>query len=663
MPERRTPPFRAHALLFLSLTALLLGGCGNDPNLAPLEKTRPDGSPWQVRYAAMPDDPRSLDPQFAYDQMSHRILEAVLDTLLEYHPFKTDPYEVMPALLESMPERHRNDDGTETYTCKLKRGIHFQDDPCFPGGKGRECTVRDVEYGWKRMADPKVECPALSALQDYIAGLGEAYETAKKNDKLDYSQPIKGFEVVDDQTFRIHLLKPYPQIIYWMSMQFTSPVAHEAVEYYDSSEHPDGPHGESVLRPAFKWHPVGTGAYHLEEYKPASRLRFVRNPNYHTVVFPSDGYPADRADFLKQFAGQPVPLVDEIQVTIFREQTPIPILFKQGYLDGMGVSKDAFDRTITTAHELTPEFKARGVVLEKDLDVSTFFISLNMQDPVIGGNKKLRQALSCAYDGQSYVDIFWNGVAPVAQQLMPPGIFGYDKDYQNPYGYNIEKGKKLLAEAGYPDGIDPKTGRQLELSMDSSATGSEERQMTEFVQKGFEQLGVKIHVTENNFAELLAKEDNGNFQILEGTGWGADYPDPENFYMLFNSRNFPPEGKNASRYKNPEFDKAFDQMATMDNTPERLAVVNQLRGMLAEDCPQIFTFHKAFYTTVQPWARRTSVNMLLEGALKYQQVDPILRAKLQQEWNKTPAWPPFVLAFLVAAAVGYALHLNRQRNV
>jgi ABC-type transport system substrate-binding protein len=246
---------------------------------------------------------------------------------------------------------------------------------------------------------------------------------------------------------------------------------------------------------------------------------------------------------------------------------------------------------------------------------------------------------------------------------MPPGIFGYDKDYKNPYGFDVEKGKQLLAEAGYANGIDPKTGRQLQLTMDSSATGSEERQMTEFVQKGFEQLGIRVNVVENNFAQLLAKEDNGNFQILEGTGWGADYPDPENFYMLFNSRNFPPEGKNACRYKNPEFDKTFDEMATMDNTPARLELVNKLRGMLAEDSPQIFTFHKAFYTVVQPWARRTSTNMLLEGDMKFQQVDPAMRARLQKEWNRTPSWPPFALAFLVAAALGYAVWFNRQRNV
>src|ERR1700733_15942576 len=117
MPVRRMPPFRARALLLLPLAALLLlGGCGNNPDLEPLHEKRPDGQPWLVRYTYMPDDPRSLDPQFAYDQMRRRILEPVMDTLLEYHPFKTDPYEVMPVLLEGMPERTKNADGTEVYT-------------------------------------------------------------------------------------------------------------------------------------------------------------------------------------------------------------------------------------------------------------------------------------------------------------------------------------------------------------------------------------------------------------------------------------------------------------------------------------------------------------------------------------------------------------------
>src|SRR5579871_4504736 len=75
MPVRRMPPFRACALSLLSIAALLFAGCDNDPNPAPYHQTRADGSPWAVRYAAIPDDPKSFDPQFAYDEVSGFALE------------------------------------------------------------------------------------------------------------------------------------------------------------------------------------------------------------------------------------------------------------------------------------------------------------------------------------------------------------------------------------------------------------------------------------------------------------------------------------------------------------------------------------------------------------------------------------------------------------
>lgn len=101
----------------------------------------------------------------------------------------------------------------------------------------------------------------------------------------------------------------------------------------------------------------------------------------------------------------------------------------------------------------------------------------------------------------------------------------------------------------------------------------------------------------------------------------------------------------------------------MDNTPERLTIVNRLRDLLAEDVPQILTFHKAFYSVSQPWALRTSDNLLLEGALKYQQVNPEMRTKLQAEWNHAPKWPMVLVGAFFIGALGYAVHINRQRNI
>jgi ABC-type transport system substrate-binding protein len=656
--ERNRTAIPAGALVWFGLVlSLLLVGCDTNPHPAPLHKTRPDGSPWIVRYAYLADDPRGLDPQHAYDQMSHRIQEAVLDTLLEYQPMKTDPFELVPALLTAMPERTTHEDGSVEYLCRLKLDIHYQDDPCFPGGKGREVVAEDVHFAWLRMSDPKVECPIFATLEPVVPGMHDLYEAAKKAGKFDYSARLAGLEVLDPHTFKIRLSQPYPQIIYWLAMQFTTPVPREAVEYYDGKKHP----GEKEQRPEFNWHPVGTGPFRIAEYEEAHRFRLVRNPDYRTTVFPSDGFPPEKAEWLKQFAGRKLPLVDEIEWPILRETQTMWQLARQGYFDGTAVAKDSFGRIVTTAGGISPDLKARGMTLEKDTELGTFFISFNCADPVLA-NVKLRKALACAYNPQAYCDIFKNGVSPVATQLVPPGIFGHLKDWKNPNAYNLERARQLIAEAGYPNGIDPKTGKPLELSMDVTATGSEERQTAEFEQRCFEALGIKIKVIENTFAKMLDKQEKGLFQIAPSTGWGADYPDPENFFFLFYSKNIPPAGKNESRYVSAEFDRIFEKMALMDNGPERLELCRRLNEILAEDCPCSFNFHKAYYVVVQPWARRTQSNMMLEGGLKYAQVDPVMRARAWHEWNHPIYWPLGAVAVAIAGAVRYAVRWNRRLN-
>jgi ABC-type transport system substrate-binding protein len=301
--------------------------------------------------------------------------------------------------------------------------------------------------------------------------------------------------------------------------------------------------------------------------------------------------------------------------------------------------------------------------LEKDVEPGTFYMAINMQDPVLGKNQKLRQALSCAFDAQGWIDIFYNSVPQVAQQLVPPGIFGNRKEYRNPYGFNLDKGRKLIAEAGYPNGRDPKTGQPLELTMDTVATGADERLMAEYEQRQLEQLGIRVRVIENNFPRMMEKEDQGNFQIAAGSGWQADYPDPENFFFLYYSKNFPPAGKNVSRYKNSEFDALFDKMATMENSPERLEIVHRMSDILNEDCPEILNFHRALYALIQPWSPRTHANMMLEGGVKYGLLNYELREEKRREWNRKPAWPVAVAIAFVAAGLIYAARVNRRRNV
>jgi ABC-type transport system substrate-binding protein len=645
----------------LTFGVFLFTGCDNDPHPAPYHKTRPDGSPWAVRYMGLPADPKSFDPQFAYTTIDQQFLEPVYDKLLEYNPMKQEQIELQPAMLEAMPTKEVHPDGRVSYLCRLKRNIRFHDDPCFEktGGKGREVVAADVHYVLQRLADPKVESPFFAPLEQRIIGLHEAREQGlAKTGKFDYATPVSGFEAIDSHTFRIHLKGPYPQLLYWMAMNTLSPVARESVEYYDGQMH------DGKLRPRFRFYTVGHGPFRMREYIPRRAVRYERFDGYHTSTFPTEGFPPERAEVCKKYAGKPLPLFDELYVMIVPELIPGFVLGRQGYLDSITANKDAFPSVVGPDHQLRPKYKARGMSLEEIGLPGTFFYSFNMEEPLLGKNIKLRKALAAACDMRAYVEIFYSGVAPVSNQLIPRGLYGYDPNYVDPNAFDLEKAKRLLAEAGYPGGRDAKTGEQLELTLDDPVEGTEMRQRAEYEKRMFEELGIKIKIRENTFARVVEQLEQGNYQFSSGSGWAMDYPDPENFFMLFYSKNMPREGANYCRYNNPEFDRAFEQMSTMDNGPERLALIQKMNAMLAEDCPVIWQFDKVTFLAPQPWAHWTHNSRTIEYSFnKYHQVDPVLREKLRAEWNRKPMWPLFVLGGLIVAGLGYAVHWNRREHV
>ena len=642
----------------LALLALLatLAGCNNNPHPRPLHTQRADGQPWVVSYRALGDDPRSLDPQFSYDTLGHAVIAQLYESLLQYSPFQTDPYTLEPCLADGMPRRTQNPDGTETYEIRLKRGVFFHDDPCFPGGRGREVTAADFVYTFQRIADPAVECPVLSTLQEFIAGLGPAYLEARKAGKFDYSRPTGAITVLDDHTFQLHLLKTYPQIQYWLAMPFTAPVPREAVEYYN------GGNG----REQFKFHPVGTGPYRLAEWARSRLIRLARNDRYNATRFPEGGWPGEDEARLRPLAGAALPRTDEIQFAVIREAIPAWLLFRQGYLDGSGVSKDVFNSVITAGQTLSQEFRARGVQLFRDVEPGTFYSQFNMDDPLVGKNLALRRALSTVYNQSRANEIFGNGVDVKAEQLLPPGVVGYQPGFKNPFRTeNVGQAKALLAQAGYPGGIDPKTGAALVLTLDVVAGNAESRQRAEFDQMQIQQLGLRCKIEENTWARFQEKQLRGLFQMNTGSGWNADYPDPENFFFLFYSKNIPPQGSNYARFSNPEFDRLFEQMATMDNGPERLALIHRMTAILVEQCPVIFTFHPVGFRLNQPWMPRIFENAMLAtgGGLKYSVIDPDLRAQKIREWNRAPAWPLGALGGVLALLLGYAIAWARKQNV
>jgi len=544
---------------------------------------------------------KGLDPIYADDLYAGMEVARAYESLLQYHYLKR-PYQLMPSLAESMPELSRDH---LIYTFHLKKGVLFQDDECFKAtnGKGREMTADDVIYSFRRLADPKLTSTGWWTLDGKVGGLNEWHEAQTKAAKSDYTAPIEGLKALDPYTLQIKMVKASAQFLFNLAQQFTSIVPHEAVETYGAE---------------FINHAVGTGPFRLKSYNPNSKIVWERNPTYRKELYPSEGMPGDKEKGLLDDAGKALPLADRIVDEIFEESQPMWLNFMAGRLAFSGIPKDNYAQAFDASKKLRPELVTKQLkeIHEPSLDVTHF--SFNMADPLMGKNKLLRQALSTAYDESAYIETFYNGRAIPAEGPIPPGLAGYDPNFKNPYRqFNMQKAKELLAKAGFPNGEGLAPIEYLTISDSTS------RQSTEYAEKAFSQLGVKLKVNTASWPEFTAAIKNKKGQLW-AFAWAADYPDAENFLSLFYGPNASP-GSNDANYSNPEFDKLYEQALKLTDSPARTELYKQMAKIVAEDCPWIFGVHRIVYYLYQPWLKNFAYNDLDLTRVKYYRVDTALK--------------------------------------
>ena len=495
------------------------------------------------------------------------------------------------------------------YIFKLRDDIYFQDDPCFPEGKGRRVTANDVIYSLKRLADPNVRSTGYWLVAGKIKGIDAFFDKAAKTGMADYAANIEGLKAIDDVTLQVILTEPFPAFIYIMGMPYAAPVAKEAIEYYNSQ----GKEG-------FSRHPVGTGAYRLKLWQRQHRIVLEKNSSYRKEYYPTFGAPGDREKGLLADAGKPLPFLDEVWYTVISTGQPVWLLFLQGYLDGSGIPQEQFDKVVTKNLELSDDFIKKGISLEIASDLDVHYLAFNMRDPLLGKSKYLRQALSLSYDTDLYNEIFLNGRAINAQGPLPPGIFGYDPKLKNPYkAHDLIRAKELMIKAGYPGGIDVKTGQQLELVYDIGSDSTRAREVATFDMRCFEQLGIKMKLQVNTWSQHLERSHKGTFQIFS-LGWLADYPDPENFLQLLYGPNLPPN-PNSSAFANLEYDRLYEKMKNMENTPEREALIRKMVAIVIEECPWIFNIHSPSYVLRHTFAKNGKSHSISGNYRKYIRID------------------------------------------
>ncbi|MDA1162701.1 MAG: ABC transporter substrate-binding protein [Planctomycetota bacterium] len=521
-----------------------------------------------LHFAIRSDGPKGMDPVRVSTQYDHVATAQVYDTLLQYK-YLARPLDLEPSLLAEMPTI--GEDGV-TWSFRLKKGVHFCDDECFPAGKGREVVTRDVFYSWKRMADLGNTPKGWWLFKATIAGFDEYRDAQNAAETFNYDAPVEGFREISDHEFQIVLTEPVTRFRWILAMPQTAIVAREAVEKYGRE---------------FPHHPVGTGPWIVEDWQPSRHLRLQRNPGYRAEVYPDEASPQDVELGLTRAAGQRLPIADRLEYRMFVQDQPMWLNFLAKRIDYSQVPAEYFNEAyIKRTQRLRASYRDEGITSQPIVLFDFIFTGFNMTDSVVGGytpeKRALRRAISMALDIEERNDTFYNGINVVYDGMIPPGLAGHPPDGvapNSPRGPNLERARELLVEAGYPNG---EGLQELEYY---SGRGSNYPEQAEMMQRQLSRLGIRLKVRLVDFSTLMEIVDNRKAQLFS-FAWGSDYPDAENNLALFYGPNRPPSS-NHFCYENPQYDRLYEMILTMPPSEERTKIYEQMRDIVLNDMPYV----------------------------------------------------------------------------
>jgi oligopeptide transport system substrate-binding protein len=517
--------------------------------------------------------PVTMDPVQSATQYANLMTTSIYDQLYDYK-YLARPYALKPRLAEDMPEVSA--DGL-VYTIRIRKGILYSDDPCFPSEKGREVVVDDFIYAMKRMFDPKTLPQGEWLWQGKINGL-DKWKAAGS----DYSQPIEGLQALDRHTLQIKLNQPFPQLIYTLAMGYSSFVPKEAVDHYGKE---------------FGLHPVGSGPYKLVSFSTKKAI-LVRNPNYREEYFDLnyEGYDPETQGWanLAKIQGKRLPIMDTAEVYFIKETMTRWNSLNKGTEIHYGTIPIELTKMVTDNLNplvLKPEYaeKFTGMNLPQ---LEIIYLYINMADPKIGYNPDpernrrnllLRKAIRAGYDWGQRNRRFYNGIANIFPGTIPPELDAFDPtlgpEWTDP---DYEKAKQYLKEGGWT----PENLPELEYNSVANVILTQYyEQFRGWMQKiGYPREKIKFipFATFGDYNKAVKSREC----TLMGMAWGLDYPDSENALQLFYGPNGSP-GSNSSNFNDPEYNELFEKSSTMQPGPERNEIYRRLNRIILEQVPAI----------------------------------------------------------------------------
>jgi len=587
---------------FLILTFALLG-------LAPLHGAEAADMNKVLRVAS--NDITSLDPQQGTDLYSTRVATSIFEGLYEFE-YLSSGSRVIPCTAEALPVI--SDDG-KTWTMRVKKGIHFTDDPAFKG-KPRELVAADYAYAIERVMDPNLRSGGDPALSDLIVGARSIVDEARKpGGRFDYDAPIAGLSTPDRYTLVIELIHPDYTLLERLAGLNMMAVAREVVEAA----------GADVMR-----HPVGTGPYRLKEWRPASRVVLEANPKYRKVLFPENA-DAPQQELVRAMRGKTLPVIGRIEISIIEESQPEILAFSQGGLDYIALGGDDMKRVMENG-QLRPDLAGAGVRHLRYTAPSLGFTYFNMDDPIVGGYSTsqiaLRRAIGMGFDVDEMIRVLFAGYALPANQLLPPGVGGHDPSLPAKSLHDPAAARALLDRFGFKDRDgdgyrETPDGKQLTV-VRGTLPESWYREVDLLWKKSMDAIGIRMKVQQQTFAELNNLSRAGKLPMFN---LGYRSLEPSGYQILQTLWSKESRDVNPAQFKNAGYDAAYEQFLRTPAGPGRVALARKMSDISQAYMPMILHTYGIGNVLEHRW---------VEGywpspfgfAFKYLDVDVAMRSRM-----------------------------------
>lgn len=463
------------------------------------------------------------------------------------------------------------------YTFNLRSDVFFHDNACFESnGKGRKVLASDFVYSFDRLFDGSV-----SSATSLLANID-------RSEKSNY----KGFEAVNDSTFKIHLKEPLNNFLSVLTMKYFSVIPYEAIDYYKTD---------------FRRNPVGTGPFTFKMWEEGTKLVLLRNSNY----------------FEMDETGKQLPYLDAVSISFVKDRETAFMELLNGKFDMLS-GADAFNTNEVLDKEGNlREAYTKKFYLQKQTFLKTDYIGFLVDEnlPAVKNSplklKAIRQAINYGFDRDKLIKFLRSNIGTAAHAgFIPPGLKSYEPAKVKGYNYNPDKVKALLREAGFADG---KGLPEITLHVTDNY-----KEQVEYIQSQLAENGIKLQISIEK-PSVLSQSVNRCEYLLFKKSWVGDYADEENFMSPFYSKNFCPQGANYFHYKNPAFDAAYEKAGRETNDSVKRELYRQMDRMLIEDAPVIPLYYDQVVRLVHHRVKGLGNNPMNLLNLKTVQKDPGLK--------------------------------------